>query len=119
MDINKFLYIKERMQFNINDLKCDIHIFIYKIGCGCKSHISFFPNIVQRKKIASYLKKKPNHDFIFSFRFSGITAADMKGVSTDIRGVQAVMLSMISDKTILMGHSLESDLVALKVREAT
>ena len=49
------------------------------------------------------------------FRFSGITAADMKGVRTDIRGVQAVMLSMISDQTILMGHSLESDLIALKV----
>ncbi|GFN95038.1 RNA exonuclease 1-like protein [Plakobranchus ocellatus] len=63
---------------------------------------------------------KPDTDIIdYNTRFSGITAADMKGVTTDIRGVQAVMLSMISDKTILMGHSLESDLVALKLIHST
>ncbi|GFR89721.1 RNA exonuclease 1-like protein, partial [Elysia marginata] len=63
---------------------------------------------------------KPDTDIIdYNTRFSGITAADMKGVTTDIRGVQAVMLSMISEKTILMGHSLESDLIALKLIHST
>ena len=49
-------------------------------------------------------------------RFSGLTEKDLAGVKTTIRDVQAVLLSLFTDKTILMGHSLESDLVALKVR---
>lgn len=48
-------------------------------------------------------------------RFSGIKEEDMKGVTTTLRDVQAVLLSLFTDKTILMGHSLESDLIATKV----
>ncbi|CAL1540651.1 unnamed protein product, partial [Lymnaea stagnalis] len=63
---------------------------------------------------------KPETEIIdYNTRFSGITAADMVGVSTNLLGVQAVMLSMVSDKTILIGHSLESDLVALKLIHST
>ena len=53
--------------------------------------------------------------FFSFFRFSGISASDLDGVTTNIRDVQAVLLSMFSAKTILIGHSLESDLKALKV----
>ena len=48
-------------------------------------------------------------------RFSGLTEKDLAGVETTLRDVQAVLLSLFTDKTILIGHSLESDLVALKV----
>ena len=48
-------------------------------------------------------------------RFSGLTAADLKDVETTLTDVQAILLNRFSDKTILMGHSLESDLFALKV----
>ena len=50
------------------------------------------------------------------FRFSGITKELMKGVNTTLQEVQAVLLSMFSAKTILIGHSLESDLMSVKVR---
>ena len=43
----------------------------------------------------------------------------MIGVDTTLRDVQAVLLSLFTDKTILVGHSLESDLVALKVSSHT
>lgn len=48
-------------------------------------------------------------------RFSGVTEADLVDTSITLRDVQAVLLSMFSADTILIGHSLESDLLALKV----
>lgn len=53
--------------------------------------------------------------FVTMFRFSGVTAELLRGVTTTIREVQAVLLSMIHKDTILVGHSLESDLKATKV----
>lgn len=50
-----------------------------------------------------------------SYRFSGVTEEDMASTTITIRDVQAVLLNMFSAATILMGHSLESDLFALKV----
>ena len=52
-------------------------------------------------------------------RFSGIKESDMEGVTVTIRDVQAVLLNMFSNKTILIGHSLESDFKALKVTSST
>ena len=49
-------------------------------------------------------------------RFSGVTEDDLKGVQTTLRDVQAVLLSLFTDKTILLGHSLESDFIAVKVK---
>ena len=39
----------------------------------------------------------------------------MFDVSTSLRDVQATLLTMFSSKTILVGHSLESDFKALKL----
>ena len=49
------------------------------------------------------------------YRFSGITEEILKNVTRTIRDVQAVLLSMFHSKTILIGHSLESDLKTLKL----
>lgn len=48
-------------------------------------------------------------------RFSGVTEEDLANASITLRDVQAVLLNMFSTDTILIGHSLESDLFALKV----
>lgn len=47
-----------------------------------------------------------------------MTAEDMKNTMTSIRDVQAVLLNLFSTDTILIGHSLENDLFALKVLSA-
>lgn len=39
----------------------------------------------------------------------------MAGVTTSLLDVQATLLTMFSDHTILVGHSLESDFKALKL----
>lgn len=49
-------------------------------------------------------------------RFSGVTEEDLESATIRLRDVQAVLLSMFSAESILIGHSLESDLLALKVR---
>ncbi|XP_064476816.1 RNA exonuclease 1 homolog [Ornithodoros turicata] len=51
----------------------------------------------------------------YNTRFSGISENDLAGETTTLRQVQAVLLSLFSDRTILLGHSLESDFRALKL----
>lgn len=48
-------------------------------------------------------------------RFSGISEEDVKGNHTSLTKVQETLLSFINADTILIGHSLETDLCALKV----
>lgn len=52
-------------------------------------------------------------------RFSGITEENMKNVTTTLLDVQATLLTMFSEKTILVGHSLESDFKALRLLHGT
>uniref|UniRef100_A0A3Q2I600 RNA exonuclease 1 homolog n=1 Tax=Equus caballus TaxID=9796 RepID=A0A3Q2I600_HORSE len=63
---------------------------------------------------------KPDNEIVdYNTRFSGVTEADLTDTSISLRDVQAVLLSMFSADTILIGHSLESDLLALKVIHST
>lgn len=63
---------------------------------------------------------KPDSPILdYNTRFSGIQEKDMEGVTCTIRDVQAVLLNMFSSKTILIGHSLESDFKALKLIHPT
>ncbi|XP_014025069.2 RNA exonuclease 1 homolog isoform X1 [Salmo salar] len=55
----------------------------------------------------------------YNTRFSGVTEEDLENASITLRDVQAVMLNMFSAESILIGHSLESDLFALKVIHST
>ena len=48
-------------------------------------------------------------------RFSGIKETDLAGVRTTLRDVQAQLLFQVAARDILVGHSLESDLRAVKL----
>ncbi|KAH1169181.1 RNA exonuclease 1 homolog isoform X2 [Mauremys mutica] len=59
---------------------------------------------------------KPDNEIIdYNTRFSGVTEEDLKNTSSSIRDVQAILLNLFSADTILIGHSLENDLFALKL----
>ncbi|XP_007897136.2 RNA exonuclease 1 homolog [Callorhinchus milii] len=63
---------------------------------------------------------KPDSKVVdYNTRFSGVTKEDLESTTNTIRDVQAVLLSMFSADTILIGHSLESDLFALKLIHST
>ncbi|XP_063057641.1 RNA exonuclease 1 homolog isoform X2 [Engraulis encrasicolus] len=55
----------------------------------------------------------------YNTRFSGVTEEDLENTTITLRDVQAVLLSMFSAESILIGHSLESDLLALKLLHST
>ncbi|XP_030593372.1 putative exonuclease GOR isoform X3 [Archocentrus centrarchus] len=59
---------------------------------------------------------KPDNEVIdYNNRFSGIGEEDVKGHHTSLREVQETLLSFINADTILIGHSLETDLCLLKL----
>ncbi|KAK3554507.1 hypothetical protein QTP70_024415 [Hemibagrus guttatus] len=59
---------------------------------------------------------KPTNEVIdYNTRFSGVSEDDVKNSSSSLQDVQTVLLSFISERTILVGHSLENDLCALKL----
>ncbi|GLV46327.1 uncharacterized protein CBL_13182 [Carabus blaptoides fortunei] len=59
---------------------------------------------------------KPLGDILdHNTRYSGLTEEMMENVTTRITEVQATLLLMFNSKTILIGHSLESDLKAMRL----
>lgn len=49
-------------------------------------------------------------------QYSGITAARLANVTTTLKDIQTKMQSLLDSNTTLLGHSLESDFTALKLR---
>ncbi|UJR36341.1 hypothetical protein I4U23_029068 [Adineta vaga] len=61
---------------------------------------------------------KPHQQVLdYNTRWSGITEAHLKNCNVTIEDVQRRLLKLFNNKSILIGHSLESDLKALKVKK--
>ncbi|XP_054706424.1 RNA exonuclease 1 homolog [Uloborus diversus] len=67
------------------------------------------------KPVYESFVKPQNKVLDYNTRFSGITEENLQNVRTTLHDVQAVLLCIFNDKTILIGHSLESDFKALKL----
>uniref|UniRef100_A0A6G1S4N3 Exonuclease GOR n=1 Tax=Aceria tosichella TaxID=561515 RepID=A0A6G1S4N3_9ACAR len=59
---------------------------------------------------------RPIHPILdYNTATSGISASDLAGVTTRLADVQRDLLEMFSNKTILVGHGMDSDMKALKM----
>lgn len=89
-----------------------VTLCLYRNLCQSVSYVTSYRNIfiVLSEILSPTLLVSPD-------RFSGITPAMLQRVTTTLQDVQEMLIRILPHEAVLVGHSLEHDLIALKVSD--
>ncbi|KAG7910196.1 hypothetical protein KL906_002101 [Ogataea polymorpha] len=105
------------------DLKSKPRIF----ALDCEMCLTASGSVVTRVALTDEDHKLVIGDFVkpdeeitdYKTQYSGVDENSLKGVTTTLHDIQQKLLATISSKDYLVGHSLESDLCALRITHPT